>query len=141
MAQVESYSFCEELTGLAKLVTRGCLGTAIAAAVDSVYTSQAAPRSTFLQSPPSDVRALRAWAHASGHDIVSAGGMRFAVWVRTAPTLHTSLVCKLQRAYCSAPCYRWGDHMVYNCVAIVAGTLMGIRAVLRDLLHEGHNVL
>ena len=67
--------------------------------------------------------------------------MQFAAWIRTAPTLHTSLVRELHCAYCSAPCYGWRDHMVYNHVAIVAGTLMGIRAVLRNLLHEGRGVL
>ena len=36
---------------------------------------------------------------------ITAKGMQFAVWVRMAPTTHTSCVRKFHYAYCSAPCF------------------------------------
>ena len=41
---------------------------------------------------------------------ITAEGMRFAAWVRMAPTLHTSRMREFQCVFCSAPCFGLGDH-------------------------------
>ena len=61
------------------------------------------PRSAFLWVPLDDTWALHTWAHTVSTGTITAEGMRFAVWVRMAPTTHTSRVRGFHYAYYSAP--------------------------------------
>ena len=62
---------------------------------DNVYTSLTAPRSAFLQGPPGDSAALRAWARVHDGDCVvsngaiAAEGLQFVAWMCMTPTTHT----------------------------------------------------
>ena len=109
-------------------------------ALDDAYTSQVAPRSAFLQAPPGDSAALRAWAHAVSSGALSTEGLRFAAWVRMAPTTHTLRMHEFACAWCPAPYFGWGDHMSRDCVVVVAAALGGFRAMARALVREGYGM-
>ena len=76
-----------------------------------------------------------------GDGPITTEDMRFTAWVRMAPTTHTPPAQEFHHMYCSAPCYRRGDHMPSNCMVIVASALVGFRAVVSALVHEGCSVL
>ena len=66
--------------------------------------------------------------------------MWFAAWVHMVPTMHASRVREFHCAWCSAPCFRWGDHISRDCMIVSAAALMGFRGVVRAVVQEGCSV-
>ena len=67
-------------------------------------------------------------------------GLRFAAWVRMAPSTHTSARAEFHCAYCPQPCKEWGDHMVRSCPVVLAAALTGFRALCAQLQSTGYAV-
>ena len=57
--------------------------------MDRLYTQLVAPSVTFVQGPPGDDQALQALAQLLTEGPVPTEGLRFAAWVRMAPSTHT----------------------------------------------------
>ena len=99
----QTYLFPEVLDGSAQQFARGYLVTAVTAALDDAYTSQAGPHSAFLQGLCGDSKAVRAWAHGVGNGAITAEGMCFAAWICMAPTMHTARMREFHCARCALP--------------------------------------
>ena len=90
--------------------------------------------------PPGDDHALQAWAKLLVDGEVPTESLRFAAWVRMAPSTHTSAHAEFHCAYCSQPCKGWGDHMVRSCPVVLAAALTGFRAMCALLWSRGYAV-
>ena len=71
---------------------------------------------------------------------VPTESLKFATWVRMAPSTHTSAHPEFHYVYCLQPCKGWGDHMVRSCPVVLAAALTGFRAICALLWSRGYAV-
>ena len=140
MAREGTYPLPDALDGTAQLFSSRRLVTAVPREMDRLYIKLAAPSVTFIRGPPGDDLALQAWDQLLTEGAVPIEGLRFAAWVRMAPSTHTSARAEFHCAYCSQPCKGWGDHMVRSCPVVLAAALTGFRALCAQLQTRGYAV-
>ena len=128
MAHKGTYPLPSALDETAQLFSSRRLVTAVPRELDRLYAQMASPTVTFVRGPPGDDQALLAWTQLMADGGVPTGGLRFAAWVRMAPSTHTSAHAEVHCVYCSQPCKGWGDHMVRSCPVVLATALAGFRA-------------
>ena len=108
MAREGTYPLPGALDGTAQLFSSRRLVTAVPRELDRLYTQMASPSETFIRGPPGDDQALLAWTQLLADGGVPTEGLRFAAWVRMAPSTHTSAHAEFHCAYYSQPCKGWG---------------------------------
>ena len=140
MARDGTYPLPDSLNGTAQLFSSRRLVTAVPREMDRLYIQLAAPSVTFVWGPPGDDQALQAWAQLLTKGAVPTEGLRFAAWVRMAPSTHTSARAEFHCAYCSQPCKGWGDHMIRSCPVVLAAAMTGCRAMCSLLQARGYAV-
>ena len=64
---------------------------------------------------------------------VPTESLRFAAWVRMAPSTHTSAHAQFHCAYSSRPCKGCGDHMVRSCPVVLVAALIGFASQTSSL--------
>ena len=140
MVREGTYPLPDALDGTAQLFSSRCPVTAVPREMDRLYIQLAAPSVTFVRGPPGDDLALQAWAQLMTEGALPTVGLRFAAWVRMAPSTHTSARAEFHCAYCSQPCKGWGHHMVRSCPVVLAAALTGFRAMYAWLQFRGYAV-
>ena len=90
MAREGTYPLSSALDGTARLFSLRRLVTAVPREMDRLYAQLATPSVTFVRDPPEDDQALQACAQLLTKGEVPTGGLRFAAWVRMAPSTRTS---------------------------------------------------
>ena len=86
MARQGTYPLPSALDGTAQLFSSSRLVTAVPREMDCLYAQLV----TFVRGPAGDDQALQAWAQLLADGEVPMEGLRFATWVRMAPSTHTS---------------------------------------------------
>ena len=132
-----TYPLPSALDGTAQLFSSRRLVTAVPREMDRLCAQLAAPSVTFVRGPPGDDQAGRAQLLAWE---VPKERLRFAAWVRMAPSTHTSAHAEFHCAYCSQPCKGWGDDMARSCPVVLAAALTGFRAICALLRSRGYAV-
>ena len=140
MAREGTYPLPGALDGTAQLFSSHRLVTAVQRDLDRLYSLMASPSITFVRGAPGDDQALVAWTQLLADGGVPTEGLRFAAWVRMAPSTNTSVHAEFHCAYCSQPCKGWGDHMVRSCPVVLAAALVGLRAACALLRSQGYAV-
>ena len=106
--------------------------------LDSVYT-EGVPDPPTPGSRAGD-GAYLAWEVAVEGGLISPEGMRFALWIRGAPTLHHGVVIRHWCPMCTAPCSDWGSHLWHSCPVVVGCALRGLRGLAVALVAAGRRV-
>ena len=140
MAREGAYPLPGALARTAQLFSSRRLVTAVPRELNRLYAQMASLSVTFVRGPPGDDQALLAWTQLLADGGVPTEGLRFAAWVRMAPSTHTSAHAEFHCAYCSQPCRGWGDHMVRSCPVVLAVALAGFRATCTLLRSQGYAV-
>ncbi len=88
---VNTYPFADVLASCALCYRGGRLILDPSQTMDRIYSEALAPAPTLLATLAPDVSALPAWSTVVSRGALSPGPLRFACWLRAAPSTHTTL--------------------------------------------------